>query len=103
MKLEIIDRATATLEFVNGVYATLIMQLRALPYKLYLQTEHWQHIRQEALKAAQYKCQLCNEKDKILDVHHRDYKNLGCETFNDVIVLCDQCHKKFHGKQDTPC
>lgn len=95
---KIIDRDTATLEFVDGVYEVLILKMKTIPYKLYLQTQHWQHFRKEALKAAQYKCQLCNEKNQQLDVHHRDYTNIGRETFNDVIVLCDPCHKIFHKK-----
>jgi hypothetical protein len=102
MELNIIDRQTAALEYINGVYEIAILQLRNMPYEQYLQTEHWQHFRLEALKAAQYRCQLCNGNDRQLDVHHRDYKNLGCETFNDVIVLCNPCHKTFHGKQSDP-
>ncbi len=97
-KINVIDRNTATLEYVDGVFEVAVLQLQTMPYKLYLQTKHWQHFRVEALKAAQYKCQLCNENKEQLDVHHRDYINRGCETFNDVIVLCDPCHKKFHGK-----
>jgi len=103
MELNVISRATAALEFVNGVYEASILQMKALPYKLYLKTEHWQHFRIEALKFYQHKCQLCNEKEKQLDVHHRDYKNLGCETFNDVIVLCDPCHKTFHDSLSGCC
>ena len=97
-KLNIIDRETATLEFVDGTHDANILQMRVMPYKLYLQTKHWQHFRGETLKFAQYKCQLCNCKDKELNVYHRDYINLGYETFNDVIVLCGDCHKIFHGK-----
>ncbi len=103
-KIIVIDRDTATLEFVDGVYEVLISKLNSMPYKLYLQTQHWHDFRKEALRAAQYKCQLCNEKNEQLDVHHRDYTNRGHETFNDVIVLCDPCHKKFHGKGEViPC
>jgi 5-methylcytosine-specific restriction endonuclease McrA len=85
------------LEFVDTTFLVSIAQMRGMPYKEYLRTRHWQHFKQEALKFYQYKCQLCSAKDTQLDVHHRTYENLGCETFNDVIVLCNDCHGKQHG------
>jgi 5-methylcytosine-specific restriction endonuclease McrA len=94
----VISREQATLEFIDSTFVISIAQMRNMPYKLYLQTEHWQHFRSEALKFAQYKCQLCGTKDEVLNVHHRDYSNIGCETFNDVIVLCEKCHGIHHGK-----
>ena len=70
-------------------------QLKAMPYKEYLQTEEWQKTRQLFLKKADNKCQLCNA-EKQLHVHHRTYENLGEEGENDCIVLCRGCHAKFH-------
>ncbi len=96
--LTIPDRVTALLEYVDGVYLVQLAQMRAMPYKIYLKTQHWQHFRQEALKYYQHKCRLCGDKEKMLDVHHCDYSNIGCETFNDVVVLCNDCHKGFHSK-----
>jgi 5-methylcytosine-specific restriction endonuclease McrA len=96
--INIIDKAK--LDFVNDTYNVSLWQLRNMPYNLYLQTDHWQHFRLKALDNAKYICQLCNSKEKKLDVHHRTYENRGRETFNDVIVLCDGCHKKHHGKDD---
>lgn len=85
------------LEFVDTTFLVSIAQMRGMPYKEYLTTAHWQHFRGEALKFAQYKCQLCSDKE-LLEVHHRSYENIGCETFNDVIVLCDKCHGIHHRK-----
>lgn len=86
------------LEFIDGTYNISVWQLQNMPYKLYLETEHWKHFRAETLKFAQYKCQLCNSKDTELNVHHKNYDNVGRETFNDVIVLCKLCHGTHHGK-----
>jgi 5-methylcytosine-specific restriction endonuclease McrA len=94
----VISREQATLEFIDSTFVISIAQMRSMPYKEYLKTAHWQHFKGEALKFAQYKCQLCPEKDLPLNVHHRDYSNIGCETFNDVIVLCEKCHGIHHGK-----
>lgn len=75
-----------------------IARLRSMPYKEYLQTEHWQNVRRRALKTAKGRCQLCNENKKALDVHHKTYERKGREYRRDVIVLCRSCHEKFHDK-----
>jgi len=94
----VMDRDTAVLQFIDGTHDITISQMRSMPYKLYLQTKHWQHFRVEALRFAQYKCEHCGCENEELNVHHKSYINVGCETFNDVIVLCKECHRIFHGK-----
>ena len=69
-------------------------------YRKYLQSEHWKAFRLKALERASYACQLCNRKQKdgvTLHVHHRSYTRIGHEDEMDVVVLCSECHKKFHG------
>lgn len=73
-----------------------IEALRALPYKDYLLTEHWQTFRKKVLRRAGYQCQLCDNAGE-LNVHHRTYDRLGCEWYSDVIVLCRGCHRRHHG------
>jgi len=67
-----------------------------LPYELYLQTRWWQEQRRRALQASGYRCQLCNAKGTVLDVHHRTYERRGREEPGDLIVLCRTCHDHFH-------
>ena len=74
-----------------------VSYLRTMPYKEYLQTEHWKAIRKRALDYAGHRCQLCNTGDS-LQVHHRTYERRGCEEPTDVTVLCAYCHAKFHDK-----
>lgn len=76
----------------------LCKELNALPYQQYLQTRHWKLLRSKALKKAKGKCQLCNASGQQLDVHHRTYDHKGRESLSDLIVLCHDCHSKFHGK-----
>jgi len=73
-----------------------INKLRQLSYKKYLQTEHWQQVRTKHLKQSKFRCQICNSNKTVLHVHHRTYENLGEEKYNDVITLCEDCHKLFH-------
>jgi hypothetical protein len=74
-------------------------KLHKMPYKKYLQTDHWQSLRKEALSAAKYRCQLCNAEG-LLDVHHRTYERRGFEDMEDLTVLCRSCHSKHHDKYD---
>lgn len=70
---------------------------RKLEYKEYLESDHWQDIRSKALERADNKCQLCSSKIN-LNVHHNTYKNRGNENLTDLVVLCRECHAKFHNK-----
>lgn len=72
-----------------------ITNLKSMPYKDYLQTDHWKTLRKRKLKQARYKCQICSSKED-LNVHHNTYENRGCEEDEDLVVLCKQCHEKFH-------
>lgn len=71
--------------------------LKTMPYRDYLQTDHWKEIRMVMLKRARFSCQLCSAKGE-LHVHHRTYENRGNEQYSDLIVLCADCHGKFHDK-----
>lgn len=66
-------------------------------YKEYLQTDHWKEIRLKALNRAGNRCQLCCNTYN-LNVHHNTYRNKGHEDLKDLVVLCRECHAKFHDK-----
>jgi len=73
-----------------------VNELQTMPYQEYLRTPEWQDRRKQHLKSAGYKCQVCNEKNTILNVHHRTYERRGQEHYKDLITLCEDCHKIFH-------
>jgi hypothetical protein len=73
-----------------------VRELRTMLYKDYLQTPEWQERRRIRLKAARYRCQVCNSNDRRLNVHHRTYERRGEELAADLIVLCEPCHYLFH-------
>ena len=77
------------------LYSKMLNHLKTMPYASYLKTEHWRHFRDEVIKHYDGKCAVCNS-EKDLNVHHRSYKNRGRETFNDVVLLCRDCHSKIH-------
>jgi 5-methylcytosine-specific restriction endonuclease McrA len=64
-------------------------------YKDYLNSPEWAVVRRIAMAFFKHKCQLCGSVDG-LQVHHKDYSHRGYETLEDVVVLCAECHKKYH-------
>lgn len=66
-------------------------------HKRVLKGSHWKSLKLQAIHRAGNRCQLCNAKGR-LHVHHRTYENIGNESLNDLIVLCNDCHEKFHDK-----
>lgn len=67
-------------------------------YGEYLKTHHWKQTRVNKLRDSDFKCQLCGVREEELHVHHNNYDNLFFEESSDLIVLCKDCHSKFHNK-----
>lgn len=84
------------LEDINYLYNEIVNKFRIMDYKKYLKTDYWKEFSKKARKHYNNKCQLCGEEQEKLNVHHNNYKNRGKETFDDVILLCDNCHYRFH-------
>jgi hypothetical protein len=68
-----------------------------LSYQDYLKSDHWQHMREIAREHYGNTCCLCGTEDQ-LDVHHRTYERRGRERLSDVILLCRDCHSRYHAK-----
>jgi len=77
-------------------------ELEAMPYHEYLRSPEWANVRKAALRKAGYHCQLCYA-DGQLHVHHKTYDiKRGEEHWHDaIIVLCEECHRRFHKIEDT--
>lgn len=69
--------------------------LKTMPYKEYLQTEYWKEFRKKVYRRYKGQCQLCGSTYHT-QVHHNNYDCRGEETYTDVILLCEECHKKHH-------
>lgn len=67
-------------------------------YASYLSSHAWKIRAREMREKANFKCQLCACTDKPLNVHHNNYERLGRERDDDLIVLCEPCHQKFHSQ-----
>ena len=63
------------------------------------------NIREYVLFRDGHVCQCCKgkSKDKILNVHHIESRKIGGDAPNNLITLCETCHKGYHkGKIKFP-
>lgn len=77
-------------------FQTNLSKLGFNSYEEYLSGEHWTNFRWncERTEELELRC-LCGVRDN-LHLHHKTYKNLGCEEYDDVIWLCKECHFTLH-------
>lgn len=68
-----------------------------MTYHEYLNSIEWQRTRKHKLEEAHGRCQLCDCGAGVC-VHHRTYDRLFNERLDDLIVLCQSCHDRFHDK-----
>lgn len=65
-------------------------------YGRYISSAAWQTspARLGELRAAGHRCRLCfaSGEEARLEVHHRTYRNFGCELAEDLTTLCHDCH-----------
>lgn len=71
-------------------------------YNEYLKSNHWYNLRHKFMLVYDFKCQKCKKTKKHyeLQIHHKSYKNIGHEHKADIILLCEDCHKKVHIKKN---
>lgn len=68
-------------------------------YKNQYQHPNWQKKRLEILNRDNFTCQSCNEKQKMLYVHHKFYlKGQDVWDYPDYffVTLCEECHDYSH-------
>lgn len=64
-------------------------------YHKYLNSAQWKEKRKFALEFYGNRCGLCGSKYD-LEIHHRSYKNIFRELMEDLMILCETCHKRHH-------
>lgn len=72
-----------------------------MSYTQQLNDSRWHSFRKHILSVRGHRCELCGSKQSI-QIHHPVYFN-GRKaweyTCNEVVVLCQDCHKAVHNKQ----
>ena len=56
------------------------------------------NVREYVLFRDNHTCQCCKgkSKNKILNVHHIESRKIGGDAPNNLITLCETCHKEYH-------
>jgi len=62
-------------------------------YDLYLESEHWKAFTSKMIDEYE-QCHICESRAE--HIHHLNYRNLGKEDSDDVVVLCSKCHCYVH-------
>lgn len=67
-----------------------------MTYEEYINSDTWKNRRLKILKRDGFKCQNCGSPIQ-LEVHHLRYPSVyGEEPDDDLITLCDNCHRSLH-------
>lgn len=74
---------------------TDLFKLRDWYRRQYLKTVWWEERRHRSLELACYKCEACDDTG-ALHVHHLSYHHLFGEPNEDLMCLCNRCHKIAH-------
>ncbi len=88
-------------QLASQMYLARLDALRRMPYANRRETMEWQVLRNQMLRRAGYRCQLCSASGVRLNVHHNTYDNYGEERLEDLVVLCRPCHERHHGLADA--
>ena len=61
------------------------------------QLDFW-NVREYVLSRDGHTCQCCKgkSKDPVLNVHHIESRKTGGDAPNNLITLCETCHKGYH-------
>jgi len=72
-------------------------QIQGTGYQQGEQLDSW-NVREYVLFRDNHQCRHCHgkSKDKILNTHHLETRKTGGDTPDNLITLCETCHKKLH-------
>ena len=70
-------------------------------YSEKLQNPKWQRKRLEVFERDNYTCQLCNDTETMLQVHHKKYAGNPWDVpLKDLITYCKHCHAVIEDKNE---
>ena len=87
---------------------------KRITLRQYYKTKHWNNLRKKYSYIDEAKCEICNcarfgfykigskkglrkpKAENKMNLHHLNYDNMMNESREDLMLLCDSCHKFFH-------
>ncbi len=71
-------------------------EISGTEYQNGVQKDFW-NVREYVLYRDEHTCQYCGKsKDTILNVHHIESRQTGGDRPDNLITLCEKCHKDYH-------
>jgi phage terminase large subunit GpA-like protein len=64
-----------------------------------MRSERWHRLCTEGRRRARWRCERCGRRELLEGHHWRGYGMLGRETLEDVLMLCEKCHARAHGRR----
>jgi len=64
-------------------------------HRAYILSEEWRELSLLTRKRDGYRCKQCGATSN-LNVHHLHYNTLYHETLEDLVTVCQPCHKEIH-------
>lgn len=69
-------------------------------YRRYLKSEAWQERRKKLYRDRGGRCEDCGRELRgRYHAHHLNYTNVGREPLQELLLLCEGCHKKRHARR----
>lgn len=103
--LTVVDKVCAMLPITQIVVETASFDIQKIKnpeiggveYQQGEQMNFW-NVREYVLFRDGHKCQCCKgkSKDNVLNVHHIESRKTGGDAPNNLITLCETCHKGYH-------
>lgn len=103
--LTVVDKVCRMLPVTNIVVETASFDIQKIKtpdiegtgYQQGEQLNFW-NVREYVLFRDGHKCQCCKgrSKDPVLNVHHIESRKTGGDAPNNLITLCETCHKGYH-------
>jgi len=69
-------------------------------YQRYLCSREWAVLKEQVLRRSRGRCERCFE-GKYESTHHVTYERIGHERVEDLLGVCNKCHKFLSGKTQS--
>lgn len=103
--LTVVEKINKFLPITNIVVETASFDIQKIKNPSIFGSEYQQgeqldffNVREYVLFRDNHTCQHCKgkSKDKVLNVHHIESRKTGGDSPNNLITLCETCHKAYH-------
>ncbi len=75
---------------------TIMRHIRSKRPLIRLEAKEYRILCNKVLERDQWRCQICGSM-RHLQIHHKEFRShSGSDTEENLITLCDECHRHLH-------